>query len=307
MDLIKESLDNSDVPLTASDIWKKAEESGLTKKLSSFGKTPVKTLSARLYVDIRDNEKTLFYQVSRRPAKFYLFKKKEIVNQDEEITENNLQTLFNERDLHKLLSTFVQGDSHFKCMTKTIYHEKSNKNAKGKNQWLHPDLVGVYYPFLDYSDQVLKLLSVVGENPYKLFSFEIKKEINYSNLREYYFQAVSNSSWSHEGYLVTLKIEEDEDFYEELRRLNNAFGIGIIRLNASNVSQSEILFQAQENNGLDWITIERLSYENKDFRLFIEDIALDSADNDNRLRGRYDEYFKSDEEAEKYARQYKII
>lgn len=95
-------------------------------------------------------------------------------------------------------------------------------------------MVGVYYPFVDYSKQVLNLFSVVGENPYKMFSFELKKEINYSNLREYYFQAVSNSSWAHEGYLIALKVEEE--LYEKLRRLNNVFGIGIIRLNPVNIS-----------------------------------------------------------------------
>jgi hypothetical protein len=31
----------------------------------------------------------------------------------------------------------------------------------------------------------------------------MKKELNFSNLRESYFQAVSNSSWANEGYLVT--------------------------------------------------------------------------------------------------------
>lgn len=112
---------------------------------------------------------------------------------------------------------------------------------------MHPDIVGIYYPFNDYSTQVINLFSIVAEEPYKLFSFEMKKEINYSNLREYYFQAVSNSSWANEGYLVTLKIKDnDEDIYEELRRLNNAFGIGIIKLNPVNISQSEILFLAMK-------------------------------------------------------------
>lgn len=108
---------------------------------------------------------------------------------------------------------------------------------------------------------MLNLYSVVGENPYKLFSFEMKKEITFGNLREYYFQAVSNSSWAHEGYLVALKVEEE--LHEELRRLNNAFGIGIIRLDPINISQSEILFASKERNNLDWDTIERLAEEMK--------------------------------------------
>lgn len=305
LDLSKEVLEKSEKPLTVHEIWQIAEEMELINKVGTSGKTPEKTLSARLYVDIRDNDKSVFYQSSKRPAKFYLKEKKDNIKDTDKMVIKVDNTTFSERDLHILLSSFVQIDSHFKCQTKTIYHEKSSKAVKGRNQWLHPDMVGVYYPFVDYSKQVLNLFSVVGENPYKMFSFELKKEINYSNLREYYFQAVSNSSWAHEGYLVALKVEEE--LYEELRRLNNAFGIGIIRLNPVNISQSEILFTSKERNKLDWETIERLVDENKDFRTFIADVAVDTTDNDKRLRGDYDKYFVDDEEAEQYAKEKGII
>ena len=305
LDLTKEVLENNEKPLTVHEIWQIAEDLGLISKVGTSGKTPEKTLAARLYVDIRDNDKSIFYQSNKRPAKFYLKAKKDNIKEMNKAVNDVDKTTFSERDLHILLSSFVQMDSHFKCQTKTIYHEKSSKAVKGKNQWLHPDMVGVYYPFVDYSKQVLNLFSVVGENPYKMFSFELKKEINYSNLREYYFQAVSNSSWAHEGYLVALKVEEE--LYEELRRLNNAFGIGIIRLNLVNISQSEILFTSKERKNLDWDTIERLVDENEDFRTFIADVAVDTTDNDKRLRGDYDKYFTDDEEAEQYAKKKGII
>lgn len=305
LDLAKEVLENSTGPLTVHEIWQSGEAQELISKVGTSGKTPEKTLAAKLYVDIRDNEKSIFYQSSKRPAKFYLQCKKDSIREDSRMINKAEKTSFSERDLHILLSSFVQMDSHFKCQTKTIYHEKSSKAVKGKNQWLHPDMVGVYYPFVDYSKQVLDLFAVVGENPYKMFSFELKKEINYGNLREYYFQAVSNSSWAHEGYLVALKVEEE--LYEELRRLNNAFGIGIIRLNPVNVSQSEILFTSKERKNLDWDTIERLVDENEDFRTFIADVAVDTTDNDKRLRGDYDTFFIDDEEAEKYAKKKGMI
>jgi len=44
-------------------------------------------------------------------------------------------------------------DTHFKANLKTIYHENSNKTTKGQNEWLHPDLVGVYFPFKDYTTE----------------------------------------------------------------------------------------------------------------------------------------------------------
>lgn len=94
--------------------------------------------------------------------------------------------------------------------------------------------------------------------------------------------------------------------YEELRRLNNAFGIVIIRLNPVNISQREILFTSKERNKLDWETIERLVDENEDFRTFVADVAVDTTDNDIRLRGAYDK-FVTDEEAEQYAKEKGII
>lgn len=104
--------------------------------------------------------------------------------------------------------------------------------------------------------------------------------------------------------MVALKVEEE--LYEELRRLNNAFGIVIIRLNPVNISQREILFTSKERNKLDWETIERLVDENEDFRTFVADVAVDTTDNDIRLRGAYDK-FVTDEEAEQYAKEKGII
>lgn len=57
---------------------------------------------------------------------------------------------FIERDLHPLLVKFLYSNPHFKCYAKTIYHETSTKKTKGYNQWLHPDIVGIYFPFKDY-------------------------------------------------------------------------------------------------------------------------------------------------------------
>lgn len=104
--------------------------------------------------------------------------------------------------------------------------------------------------------------------------------------------------------MVALKVEGE--LYEELRRLNNAFGIVIIRLNPVNISQREILFTSKERNKLDWETIERLVDENEDFRPFVADVAVDTTDNDIRLRGAYDK-FVTDEEAEQYAKKKGII
>ena len=101
IDIIK----NENRPMSINEIWNKAVEKGLENRLSSFGKTPEKTLAAQIYVSIKQNkENSPFIQISKRPALFYL---KELDN-DKSIPKNNssiniVKNTFKERDLHKLV------------------------------------------------------------------------------------------------------------------------------------------------------------------------------------------------------------
>lgn len=211
--------------------------------------------------------------------------------------EKKIAKKFHERDLHAMLVAFVNTDTHFKAYLKTIFHENSKKGVKGLNEWLHPDLVGVYFPFRDYRKETLEIQHHLSISSIRLFSFEMKINLTFTNLREYYFQAVSNSSWANEGYLVVLKLDEDPTLKDEIRRLNNAFGIGVIKLNPDNVYESEILFPSKYNQEIDWDTVNRLSSENSDFSNFLneltEDITL------KKVKSKYD-LILTPEEIEKY-------
>ena len=170
LDLAKDVLELENRPLTITQIWNIGEQNGLTDKVGSSGKTPVNTLQARLYIDIRDNNKSIFKQVSKRPSKFIL-KNKCI---DENLLEEDLpdlqeETSYNERDLHILLSSFVYVSPDFRCVTKTIFHEKTAKAQKGYNQWLHPELVGVHFPFEEYSDCTLDLQKMLNDEQYERY------------------------------------------------------------------------------------------------------------------------------------------
>ena len=72
LELVYSTLEKHQSPLSIEEIWKKAGEYGFRDKLSSTGKTPVKTIAARVYLDIRDNPQTRLYQYSKRPASFYI-------------------------------------------------------------------------------------------------------------------------------------------------------------------------------------------------------------------------------------------
>ncbi len=302
--LAEETLNKTKVPMSVNEIWNYAEENKMTEELNSSGKTPWKTLGARVYVDIKNNKKTKMKQISKRPAKFGLKEIEYVLETYEDGISLKDNSIYTERDLHTLLTKFVYSNQHFRCYTRTILHERSKRKNVGVNKWLHPDIVGVHFPYEEYSKETISLINSLNESTYKLYSFEMKKNLNFENLREYYFQAVSNSSWANEGYLVTFKIDETEEFMDEIRRLSNAFGIGVIKLNAMNIAESEILFPAKVNETLDWDTINRLVEDNIDFKEFTETIS-DTSKTD-KISREYDEVL-NDKKYEEYIKDKKII
>ena len=76
---------------------------------------------------------------------------------------------------------------------------------------------------------------------------------------------------------------------DELRRLNNAFGIGVIWLDAEHFMQSEILFSAKEKDSLDWDTINRLIDDNRNFKSFLNDLMEDIKV--GKVKSRYDRVY----------------
>lgn len=175
-------------------------ETGLDKILSTAGKTPWKTLGARLFVEVRDNPDSIFTKVGKRPAKFFLKSKMNLLSNDiiekidreENTPVKKEKTSYSERELHPLLSYFAYTNAKFNngkaILTKTIFHEKSKKD--GLNEWVHPDIVGVYIPIEDWNPEIIEFSKISNANAIELISFEMKKEINRSNYREYFFQAV---------------------------------------------------------------------------------------------------------------------
>ena len=133
----------------------------------------------------------------------------------------------------------------------------------------------------------------MGAITVKLYSFEIKKALSFSNLREAFFQAVSNSSWAHEGYLVAADIVTDEDFRDELRRLSASFGIGIIELDIEDPNSSSVLVPARERDALDWEALNKLTM-NKDVVDLLKRIRNDLQVKETRTE-EYDKIFDANQ------------
>lgn len=177
-----------------------------------------------------------------------------------------------EHDLYPLLAAFLIS-RHRKIYPKRI-DEKKSSNSQGKegNKWLHPDMVGLEDLASGWGYEMKNLSASAGARQAKLWSFEVKLEIPRSKVREYYFQAVSNSTWANYGYLVAVKIKADA--LTELRVLHELHGIGVILLDPSNPADSSTIeIPARERPEIDWGTCNRIADENKDFLKYVKLIA----------------------------------
>lgn len=285
------------------------------KRYYDFGeaKTPGSTISAVLGDFIRSGD-TRVKRIKQDGGtySYYLTKNEQDIGID--ILSGSTETViltpvkvdktktYEERDLHKLLSSYLKNTGIY---SKTIFHEQSN--GKDSNQiWTHPDMVGI--KFLNLQTKVSQnfLKSINRGDTFKLTSYELKREINNDNeLKKAFFQAVSNSTWANYGYLVAF--EFSDSLMEEMERLNQSFGIGVIELNA-NPYKSKILYQAKYRE-LDFKTIDKLCKMNKEFEKFIEQIEkLMTAEEryfkstEKELDEFCDSYFAIDTEVEKYCK-----
>src|SRR5882757_4283387 len=80
--------------------------------------------------------------------------------------------------------------------------KSSNASGSGSNRWLYPDVVGIENLAAGLNPEVMAAIKESSERKVRLWSLEVKILINRSNVRETYYQAVSNSSWANLGYLA---------------------------------------------------------------------------------------------------------
>ncbi|NDP37333.1 MAG: HrgA protein [Rhodoferax sp.] len=173
-----------------------------------------------------------------------------------------------EHAMYPLLSLYLWEE--FGVYSKRIDEKRSsNKRGPNGNRWLYPDVVGMEDLGAEWHQEVRDCVNQYSDKRTKLWSFEAKLLINRSNVRECFFQAVSNSSWANFGYLVAAEIE-GQDTLKELRMLFAAHGIGLIKLDADNPAESQVLIPARERDEIDWDMANRLATENQDFLEYVK-------------------------------------
>lgn len=170
-----------------------------------------------------------------------------------------------EHELYEIVVEFFA--SEFRAFAMRI-DEKTASNRKGVNgnKWLFPDLCAMESLIDGLDEEVIKLVDLTGAEKAYLHSIEVKVVLNTSNVREAFFQTVSNSSWANFGYLVAAQI--DDKVMDELRMLHGLHGIGVVLLNLDEPLESQVLIPANLNEQLDWENFNRLIVENADFRAY---------------------------------------
>jgi len=211
-------------------------------------------------------EKYNVYSTADRPRRYYYDDSKNLGQSCEEVKKNKQE----EKKLYPKLAQYCK---KLGIETLRIDEKTSNKNGgENHNIWLHADVVGYKDLAKNFNEDAKDCLVQYSSERSYLFSFEVKPGIIKScNLRKFFFQTVSNSSWANYSYLVAEGIEDKAK--AELQLLCSSFNIGFIQINQNKPEDSDIVIQAAKTE-LDWNMINRIAEENPDFRKYLKNISL---------------------------------
>ena len=281
----------------------------------SNAKTPADTIGAQLGHFIRQNDSRVKRVKGQKGYEYYLAKYENQLNLSQVVAQSKNQTsattnrpsTYLERDLHKLLRSYLKNQE---INSKTIFHEKSSNSKDDHQKWIHPDMIGINFLNLRNKASSALMKTINKADAFNLISYEIKRDIKSDyDLKKCFFQAVSNSSWANYGYLVAFDISKN--LIDEMERLSQSFGIGIIELK-SNPYESKILFQSRYKE-LDFKTIDKLCEINTDFEKFMThtEMLLEVKDKYKKATQKEfeefcDDYFKTDSEISKYCQEKNI-
>ncbi|TPH47720.1 HrgA protein [Helicobacter pylori] len=299
IEIVQSVLENTG-PIKPTKVYDKAKElfekGEITNMFDCGGETPDQTVSSYIYTALNKGEELPFLKTQEKPVLIALKgAAKELVSNAQKSSAPSVK-IAHERDLHPFLTYMAINNENLKCYTKTIFHEESLKSPKGMDRWLYPDMVGVRFLHAELSNENLIAFSKKFDTlPVKLVSFELKKEISVNNCRECYFQAISNSSWANEGYLVGRHIDtHNPKLMDLLKRLHASFGIGVIDLRTDE-DKSAILLNAKYKEKIDYTVALELSEKNEKFSGFLKSVVDYDPNHQHRYKDEFDGIKKKEE------------
>lgn len=274
----------------------------------SNAKTPADTVGASLGDFVRKNDSRIKRVKGKKGFEYYWSAYEEDLDlstivSEEAASKKPTDKKYQERDLHKLLSSYLKSQNIY---SKTIFHERSSNSKDSHQKWVHPDMIGIHFLHLKNKSSNALLRVINKADAFDLTSYELKRAIKSDyELKKCFFQAVSNSSWANYGYLVGF--EFSRNLMNEMERLNQSFGIGIIEL-SGNPYESQVLFPANYKE-LDFKTMDKLCEINEEFERFVAQTETMLTAPEKYAKGTRkefedfcDDYFQTDSEIEPYCR-----
>jgi hypothetical protein len=202
----------------------------------------------------------------------------------------------------KFRSLFMRRAQQEQIFPVHIEHTRAIRQQAGINKWKYPDVVSVKWGVISEDGQLnkdmLEVRQSLGEQPFRIFSTELKIDVTPSTLRETFFQCVSNSRWAHTAQLAIATKISDAKVAEELERLGTSYDVSVISfgltvelldtlpsatelLKASDEKieqylasvKYETISSGQERDSLDWEHIQDLQTQHPDMVDFFRWIA----------------------------------
>jgi uncharacterized protein len=160
-----------------------------------------------------------------------------------------------EADLYPVLQTFLL--ERESIVSKRIREQtSSNRRGRNGNKWLHPDIVGMHAPGREWHEVVRLCSRELPTRKAKLVAVEVKRVLSAGDVRQHFFQTVSNGTWANRAYLAAAEIR-GKDTWRELETLCAAHGAGYIRIDPEDPDGCRILIPAREREEIDWASGSR--------------------------------------------------
>jgi hypothetical protein len=116
-----------------------------------------------------------------------------------------------------------------------VFRQAFTQGSPLGNLWKFPEIVLVDWETdegpdgeLTLDPAMLSLKQRMGLPPFRLHAARLRIQPSLGSFREDFFQALSASIWAQGGELIYAAPVEDEALADGLRRLNAAFGVGVI-------------------------------------------------------------------------------
>jgi hypothetical protein len=122
-----------------------------------------------------------------------------------------------------------------------------------------------------WSDLIKQCAIALPAKKARLVSVEVKARLSAGNIRESFFQTVSNSLWANQAFLAAAEVS-GESTWSELRMLCALHGIGFISIDTETFSESRVLISPRDRDEVDWASAERIAEENGDFQDFLRNL-----------------------------------